>query len=241
MSISLPTLPRRCTPDLGNHSHQRRQMAGVNGAAAASLEAVLLNAALALAEAEGWSEVRLSRVAERTGVPLPEVGQRFRDVDAIADAWFRRARLAMFDVPADELQGLPAGKRLARVIGRWLDTLAAHRRVTSEMLGAKLYPSHPHHWVPMIFDLSRLVHDFLDAARVEGRGRVRQAQEIGLTLIVLGTLCDWLRDESSGQERSKARLHRRLRCGGRMLACCGRVGGREHREPVPPSPGQNAG
>ncbi len=66
-------------------------MAGVNGAAAASLDAVLLNAALALAEAEGWSEVRLSRVAERTGVPLPEVGQRFRDVDAIANAWFRRA------------------------------------------------------------------------------------------------------------------------------------------------------
>jgi AcrR family transcriptional regulator len=216
-------------------------MAGVNGAAAASLDAVLLNAALALAEAEGWSEVRLSRVAERTGVPLPEVGQRFRDVDAIANAWFQRARLAMLDVPADELQGLTADERLARVIERWLDTLAAHRRVTSEMLRAKLYPSHPHHWVPMIFDLSRLMHDFLDAARVEGRGRVRQAQEIGLTLIVLGTLRDWLRDESPGQERSKARLRRRLRRGGRMLACCGRAGGRKHRERAPPSPRQDAG
>ena len=216
-------------------------MAGVNGAAADALDTVLLNAALALAGAEGWSEVRLSRVAERAGVPLSQVGQRFRDVDAIANAWFQRARLAMFEVPADELQGLTADQRLARVIERWLDTLAAHRRVTGEMLSAKLYPGHPHHWVPMLFDLSRLVHDFLDAARVEGRGRVRQAQEIGLTLIVLGVLGDWLRDESSGQERSKARLHRRLRCGGRMLACCGRVGGREHREPGRPSPGQNAG
>ena len=215
-------------------------MAGANGAAAA-LDAVLLNAALALAEAEGWSEVRLLRVAERASVPLPEVWQRFRDVDAIANAWFQRARLAMLDVPADELQGLTADERLARVIERWLDTLAAHRRVTGEMLRAKLYPGHPHHWVPMIFDLSRLVHDFLDAARVEGQGRVRQAQEIGLTLIVLGTLCDWLRDESSGQERSKALLHRRLGCGGRMLACCGRVGGREHRERAPPSPRQDAG
>ena len=212
-------------------------MAGVNGAVAA-LDAVLLNAALALAEAEGWSEVRLSRVAERASVPLPEVGQRFRDVDAIANAWFQRARLAMLDVPADELQGLTADERLARVIERWLDTLAAHRRVTGEMLRAKLYPGHPHHWVPMIFDLSRLVHDFLDAARVEGQGRVRQAQEIGLTLIVLETLCDWLRDESSGQERSKAQLHRWLRCSGRMLACCGR--GREHQEPAPSSVGQNA-
>jgi AcrR family transcriptional regulator len=199
-------------------------VAGVDEAAA--LDAILVDAALALAEAEGWSEVRLSRVAERAGVPLPAVGKRFRDVDAIANAWFQRARLAMLEVPADE-QGLAADGRLARVIERWLDTLAAHRRVTGEMLRAKLYPSHPHHWVPMIFDLSRLVHDLLDAARVEGRGRVRQAQEIGLTLIVLETLYDWLRDESSGQERSKARLHRRLRRGGRMLACCGRARGRD--------------
>jgi AcrR family transcriptional regulator len=211
-------------------------VAGVDEAAA--LDAILVDAALALAEAEGWSEVRLSRVAERAGVPLPEVGQRFRDVDAIANAWFQRARLAMLDVPADELQSLTADERLARVIERWLDTLAAHRRVTGEMLRAKLYPGHPHHWVPMIFDLSRLVHDFLDAARVEGQGRVRQAQEIGLTLIVLETLWDWLRDESSGQERSKAQLHRWLRCSGRMLACCGR--GREHQQPALPSAEQNA-
>jgi AcrR family transcriptional regulator len=214
-------------------------MAGVNGAAAASLDALLLNAALALAEAEGWSEVRLSRVAERTGVPLPEVGQRFRDVDAIADAWFRRARLAMLDVPAGELRGLAADERLARVIGRWLDALAAHRRVTGEMLRAKLHPSHPHHWVPMIFDFSRLVHDLLDAALVEGRGRLRQAEEVGLTLIVLVTLRDWLRDEGPGQERSKARLRRRLRRSDRMLACRGRAGGRGRRGPAPPSPGRD--
>ena len=210
-------------------------MAGVDEAAA--LDAILVDAALALAEAEGWSEVRLSRVAERAGVPLPAVGQRFRDVDAIANAWFQRARLAMLEVPADE-QGLAADGRLARVIERWLDTLAAHRRVTGEMLRAKLYPSHPLHWRPRIFDLSRLVHDLLDAARVEGQGRVRQAQEIGLTLIVLETLWDWLRDESPGQERSKAQLHRWLRCSGRMLACCGR--GREHQQPALPSAEQNA-
>jgi AcrR family transcriptional regulator len=205
-------------------------VAGTDSAAEAALDTLLLEKTLALAEAEGWAEVRLSRVAERAGVPLVEVGRRFHDVDAIANAWFGRARLAMLAVPADELQGLAADGRLARVIERWLDTLAAHRRVSGEMLRAKLYPSHPHHWVPLIFDLSRLVHDMLDAGRVEGRGRLRQAQEVGLTLIVLGTLRDWLRDESAGQERSKARLGRRLRRGGRMLASCGR-GGRERREP----------
>ena len=212
-------------------------MPGVGDAAGAALDTVLLDEALALAEAEGWAEVRLSRVAERAGVPLAEVGRRFRDVDAIANDWFGRARLAMLEVPADELRGLAADERLARVIGRWLDALAAHRRVTGEMLCAKLYPSHPHHWVPMIFDLSRLVHDLLDAALIQGRGRLRHAEEIGLTLIVLGTLRDWLRDESPGQERSKARLRRRLRCSDRMLACRGRAGGRGRRGPAPAKPG----
>jgi AcrR family transcriptional regulator len=207
-------------------------VAGADGAAEAALDTLLLDRALALAEAEGWAEVRLSRVAERAGVPLVEVGRRFRDVDAIANAWFERARLAMLAVPVGELHGLAADERLARVIERWLDTLAAHRRVSGEMLRAKLYPSHPHHWVPLIFDLSRLVHDMLDAGWVEGRGRLRQAQEIGLTLIVLGTVRDWLRDESAGQERSKARLGRRLRRGGQLLACCRREG-RERREPGP--------
>ena len=55
----------------------------------------------------------------------------------------------------------------------------------------------------MIFDLSRLVHDLLDVARVPGSGRLRQAQEIGLTAITLATLADWLGDKSPAQERSK--------------------------------------
>ena len=74
------------------------------------------------------------------------------------------------------------------------------------MLGGKLYPSHPHHWVPMIFDLSRLMHDFLDVARIASTGRRRQLAEVGLTAIFLATLRDWLRDP----ERADERLSRRL-------------------------------
>jgi hypothetical protein len=189
----------------------------------AALEALLLDEAMALAEAQGWDAVRLSAVADCAGVPLAEVGRCFMDVDAIANAWFRRARLGMLEVTAGELEGRTADERLVLVIGRWLDQLAPHRRVTGEMLRAKLYPGHPQHWVPAIFDLSRLVHDFLDVGRIEGDGRVRQAQEIGLTIIVLATLADWLRDTSPGQERSKARLRQRLIRGGKVVAAMDRT------------------
>jgi AcrR family transcriptional regulator len=182
----------------------------------AEIDHLVVHAALAIAEERGWDQVRLHEVADRTGLPLAEIGGRFRDVDAVANAWFGQARTAMLAQPADELEGQAPDTRLALAFGRWLDHLAPHRGIVGEIVRLKLHPSHPHHWVPMIFDLSRLVHDLLDVARVEGAGRLRQAQEIALTGIVLATLRDWLGDDSPGQARSRERLERRLGQAGRL-------------------------
>ena len=181
-----------------------------------SVEQRIVDAALAIAAEVGWEQVRLTTIADRIQLPLAEIGRHFRDLDAIANAWFARARLAMLAVPAEEFAGRAADERIALAFGAWLDSLAPHRRVAADILRHKLYPSHPHHWVPMIFDLSRLVHDLLDVARVPGSGRLRQGQEIGLTAITLITLTEWLRDERPAQERSKRRLRQRLACAGRF-------------------------
>jgi hypothetical protein len=74
--------------------------------------------------------------------------------------------------------------------------------------------------LPLVFDLSRLVHDFLDVARVKGRRAVRAAQEMALTGITLAMLRDWARDRSPGQETTKGRLRQRL---GRVGACASRL------------------
>lgn len=176
----------------------------------------IVDTAIALAEEQGWEDVRLWRVAERLGIGLDEIG--FRDLDAVANAWFGRARKAL-------LRTWPSGRppeRLHAAIMTWFDALAAHRTVTLQMLEAKLYPSHPHHWAPMIFDLSRLMHDFLDVARIASSGRQRQLAEVGLTLIFLATLRDWRRDP----ERARERLVRRLGGADRWL-------GRFERTPIP--------
>ena len=78
------------------------------------------------------------------------------------------------------------------------------------MIGAKLHPSHPHHWVPMVFSLSRLIHWVLDAAWLDTRGLPRQAEEVGLTLVFLGALRVWLNDSSLGQRRTRAFLRQNL-------------------------------
>jgi hypothetical protein len=146
----------------------------------------------------------------------------FRDVDAIADAWFARARLHLLALPEAGLTDQSLDSRIATACERWLDFLAPHRRVAAEILRGKLWPTHLHHWVPLVFNLSRLVHDMLDTARVPGEGTLRAFQEVGLTFVLLVTLGDWARDRSKAQAWTKRRLHRRLARAGRAAACLAR-------------------
>lgn len=174
----------------------------------------IIDGALELAAERGWDDLRLHHIARHLELPLGEIGRHFRDLDAIANAWFARAEAKLRDIATDDLTPLD---RLYQAMTRWFDALAPHRQVTGEMLRAKLYPSHPHHWAPMIFDLSRLIHWFLDVARIESTGRRRQWAEIGLTLIFLATLRDWLRDESDEQSRTRRNLKRRFESADRWL------------------------
>jgi AcrR family transcriptional regulator len=166
----------------------------------------IVDAALELGEQRGWSNLRLYQVAERAGLSLAEVGAAFPDQDALANAWFARALAALESVPPDDLAGRPPPERLHIVMMRWFDALAPRRELTVQMLEAKLYLSHPHHWVPMIFDLSRLVHWFLDAARIASTGRGRRLAEVGLTAVLLASLRVWRRDDTIGQERTRLYL-----------------------------------
>ena len=160
----------------------------------------------------GWYDLRLHLVARRLGVPLSAVLDRFRDADAIADAWFARALRAMVrdEPPRQGTESLPPSARVHAALMRWFDAQAAHRRAVGSMIGAKLHPSHPHHWVPMVFSLSRLIHWALEAARLDARGLPRQAEEVGLTLVFLRALRLWLNDGSPGQRRTRAFLRRNL-------------------------------
>ncbi|MBR0646466.1 hypothetical protein [Plastoroseomonas hellenica] len=171
----------------------------------------ILDAAVAEAEADGgWYDLRLHSIAQRLEVPLEAVLARFRDADAIADAWFARALRAMLREPEPGFLSLPPSERLHLVLMRWFDAQASHRQVVGSMIGAKLHPSHPHHWVPMIFSLSRLIHWALEAARLDARGLPRQAEEVGLTLLFLRVLRLWVQDASPDQQRSRDVLRRNL-------------------------------
>jgi len=185
---------------------------------AAEVRLRIVDTAVTLAEEVGWGAVSLSEVAARLKLPMAELVQHYRDKDAVADAWFVRARDAVLAPQAKDFSALPAEARLHLLMMAWFGALADHRAVTGQMLKEKLYPSHPHHWVPMIFNLSRTVQLLRDAARLEARGRRRQVEEIGLSALFLATLRVWLGDDSPEQAETRAYLSRRLARADRLMA-----------------------
>ncbi len=201
----------------------RKRKGEAPSGAAKDLGPRIVDSAIDLAEDVGWDRVRLREVAARLGISLAGLEAHYRDLDAVADAWFDRAWRAMLAPPPGDYQAMAAEARLYLVLMRWFDALAPHRKVTGEMLRHKLYPAHPHHWLPMIFNLSRTIQWLRDAALLDAGGRRRQVEEIGLSALFLATLAVWQRDRTPDQTRTRVFLARRLAEADRaMVALWGR-------------------
>ncbi len=183
----------------------------------------ILHTALSLAEEKGWENIRLYQVAEQLKIPLNDIRVYYADLNGVANAWFKQALMEMLSTSDDELISQPAWNRLYLTMVKWFDHVSEHHEVTAQIIRAKLHPPHVHHWVPMIFDLSTLMHWWLDAARIASVGRQRQIAEIGLTGIFLSTLACWSRDESFHQIKTRKLLKRRLKRADRMMKMCSRI------------------
>jgi len=172
---------------------------------------LILETALVMAgEETGWYDLSLVELARRCGISVNDVRRHYEDSNAIADAWFARALAAMLEPLPAQAGPWAVKERLEFIVWRWFAALAPHHRVTAQMLGSKLHPPHVHHWVPMVFDLSRLVQFWRDAAGLHAGGRRRQLEEIALTGIFLATLREWCLDRSPQQAHTRSRLAERL-------------------------------
>ena len=180
--------------------------------AAPAQRALILDAALRLAERRGWDAVHLHDVAATLGLTLAEMHRHFRDKDALAEAWFDRADAALLKVP--ERPGwaaLSPRQRLHDALYAWLDALAPHRALTRDMLGYKLQPEHLHLQALGLLRVSRTVQWLREAALLPAAGWRREAQEVALTALYLATFACWLADASPASARTQALLDRLLR------------------------------
>ncbi|WP_010627870.1 COQ9 domain-containing protein [Halomonas sp. KM-1] len=192
---------------------------------------LVVDEAVRQAEERGWQAVRLSDVARNLELPMSVVLERFRDMDAVANAWFQRGWRAMLAEKPETFDDWPERVRIEHCLQAWFDTFAAHRRVTVQMLRTKAHLPHPHTWVPLVFDLSRTVQWLREAARLEARYGTRRAQleEVVLTSLFVAALAVWARDTSEGQRKTRQFIDKRLKRGESWMRWVPSGGKHRHR------------
>jgi AcrR family transcriptional regulator len=181
--------------------------AGIRPRVPADTRARILDAALAHADRVGWDNVYLADVARAVRLPLPEVLRHFRDLDAVANAHFARALAAML-AESERIRARPGPERIEALLGAWFAHLRPHAKTSAAMLVGKLYPFHPHHWVPLVFSLSRLIQWLRDAAHLRAGLPRRQWEEIFLSALFLLALLAWRGEGEAGERRARALVAR---------------------------------
>ncbi len=163
----------------------------------------ILDTALELAEKQSWERVRLHEVADRAGMTLDEVHRYITEKEDLVNAWFDRADRAVLQASASaEFRRLSSRGRLQRVIMVWLGALAAHRRVTRQMIIGQLEPGHVHVQVAALMRISRTVQWMREAAHRDVAYLTRAVDETALTALYLTVFSRWMIDESPGSSHT---------------------------------------
>jgi AcrR family transcriptional regulator len=175
----------------------------------------ILDAILRQADRVGWENVYLADVAKDLPLPLMEVQRHYRDLDALANAHFARAFAALL-AESPRVRSRPPAERIEALLGAWFAALRPHAKTSAAMIAGKLYPFHPHHWVPLIFSLSRLIQWLRDAAFLRAGFPRRQGEEIFLSVLFVLALVAWRGDGAAGERRARALVARALKALARL-------------------------
>ncbi|MBL0951458.1 MAG: TetR/AcrR family transcriptional regulator [Pseudomonas sp.] len=174
----------------------------------------ILDTALQLADACGWERLHLFEVAAVLDIGLDDIARHYRDKDDLVEVWFDRADQAMLNHAGNpDLPGLNAEQRLESCLLTWLDSLAAHRAVTAQMLLYKLEPGHLHLQVLGLMRISRTVQWWREAAGRQSLHLHRIAEETLLTNAYLRSFVHWLRHPEEDAVTFRAFLRGQLSCG----------------------------
>ncbi|MDI9817920.1 MULTISPECIES: TetR/AcrR family transcriptional regulator [unclassified Legionella] len=171
----------------------------------------IVDTALHLAEASSWERLRLFEIAEQLDIPITKIHTYFREKDELIDAFFDRADKAMLKMSTQpELLQLSGQERLHQLLMRWFSLLQNHRKVTREMIWAKLEPGHLHIQFPALMRISRTVQWWREAAQLSASHFRRALEETFLTAVYLMTFIHWLYDDSKEAIATSHFLKKRL-------------------------------
>jgi AcrR family transcriptional regulator len=176
------------------------------------LRETIVDTAVTIAERSNWEAVRLFDVATELNITLDDIRVYFREKEDLVDAWFDRADHQMLQAAETvEFLSLSSRGRLQYLIMSWLDALAAHRKVTRQMIGAKLEPGHLHIQIPAIMRISRTVQWMREATHRDATFVRRALEETALTTIYLATFAYWMQDDSENSQNTREFLAHKLK------------------------------
>jgi AcrR family transcriptional regulator len=175
----------------------------------ADIPKAVVAAALELAVEQGWRRVSLHGIAERAGVPLADLYQRFSSKQAVLSAFVRgidEEVLRGLD-PEDAAEG--PRDRLFAVLMRRFDALAPHKKAVGAILcDACADP------LTLACGACRYLRSMawmLEAAGISTAGIRGLIRVKGLCALYLPVLAVWLEDDTPDMAKTMAALDRWLR------------------------------
>ncbi len=175
-------------------------------AASGDAESRLVEAALRLADHQGWRRTRLTDIANEAGLSLAELHARLRSRGAILSACLRHFDQIALSGPSAAKNEKPKD-RLFDLLMRRFDALKRHRKAVRSMAWDSIGDP------AALLALKRLLISMgwmLEAAGVPTAGVSGLVKRRILALAYLSVLVVFLRDESQDLSKTMAALDRRL-------------------------------
>jgi AcrR family transcriptional regulator len=175
----------------------------------AAIEQRIIDAAMHLAALQGWTDTRMSDIAQEAGIELAAVRHLFGSKMAILSVLFRRIDEAMLADIDPYIADEPVKDRLFDLIMRRLDAMEPYRDGIAAVL-RDLRRDPPALACLLAGPVRNSLEWLLDAAHVRRWGPLAPLQTKGLGLVFVAVMRVWLEDDSEDKGRTMAALDKAL-------------------------------
>ncbi|RFB78387.1 TetR/AcrR family transcriptional regulator [Methylovirgula sp. 4M-Z18] len=174
----------------------------------------IIEALMNLAANQHWDHFTLSDVAHEAGVSLAEFRDLFPSKGAVLGAFSRKIDHQVLAGTTHDLDDEPKKERLFDVLMRRLDALAPYRGAIKEILAKSRRDPF---FAAALNQVAVNSHRFmLEAAGIDVEGPAGAMKIQGLVFAWIRVLDVWVHDDTSGLDRTMAKLDKELTRGGHM-------------------------
>lgn len=173
------------------------------------LKDCIIDAALALAEEEGWASISFEQIVTAAQVDQADVLEYFDDKSDVLTAYGRRVDRRVLENIGSDSDGLGTRERLFDLIMERFDVLNENRAAVTSILAS--LKNDPKQAVVSFPHLAKSMTKMLEAAHIETDGVNGALKVTGLVGVYLYALRTWKDDDSADMAKTMAALDKALK------------------------------